>query len=95
MIGTFKANNPYNNFLLLLYGLVLKLPMFLHPHIPQPQQLDGFLYKAFLLWIKPFGANIPIIYSILTFGLLYIQAVNINKLVNVQRLVQNRIISQG
>jgi len=88
VIGTFKANNPYNNFLLLLYGLVLKLPMFLHPHIPQPQQLDGFLYKAFLQWIKPFGANVPIIYSIISFVLLYIQAININKLVNVQRLVQ-------
>ena len=88
MTGTFKANNPYNNFLLLLYGLVLKLPMFIYPRIPQPQQLDGFLYKAFLQWLKPVATGLPIIYSIIGFTLLYIQAISINKLVNVQRLMQ-------
>ncbi|MEP7165528.1 MAG: DUF6427 family protein [Ferruginibacter sp.] len=88
MTGIFKANNPYNNFLLLVYGLLLKLPMFLHPHIPQPQQLDGFLYKAFLQWMKPVAANIHIVYSIIAFGLLYIQALSLNSLVNSQRLMQ-------
>ena len=88
MTGIFKANNPYNNFLLLLYGLLLKLPIFLHPHIPQPQQLDGFLYKAFLQWMKPLAADIHIIYSMITFLLLYVQALTLNNLVNDQRLMQ-------
>ena len=88
MTGIFKANNPYNNFLLLLYGLVLKLPMFLHPHVPEPQQLDGFLYKAFLHWLKPLAADFHIIYSVIAFLLLYVQALSLNKLVNNQRLMQ-------
>lgn len=87
MTGIFKANNPYNNFLLLLYGLFLKLPMFLHPHVPNPQQLDGFLYKAFLQWMKPIAVNIPIVYSIIAFVLLFIQALSLNNLVNSMRLM--------
>ena len=62
--------------------------MFIHPHVPQPQHLDGFLYRFFLQWIKPFVAGFPVIYSGITFLFLFIQAVSINKLVNSQRLMQ-------
>lgn len=88
MTGTFKANNPYNTFLLLLYGILLKLPMFLHPKIPQQQLIDGFLYKALLQWLQPFGAAFPSVYAIITFILLYTQAVSFNKMVNELRLMQ-------
>ena len=88
MTGIFKANNSYNSFLLLLYGIFLKLPLFLHPKIPQPQQIDGFLYKALLKWLQPIGSGLPIIYSLLAFVLLYTQAVTFNKLVNDQRIMQ-------
>ncbi|MEO6490092.1 MAG: DUF6427 family protein [Ferruginibacter sp.] len=85
MTGIFKANNPYNNFLLLVYALLLKLPVFIYPHIPQTLQLDGFLYKLLLQWLRPAA---PVIYSFIAFILFYIQAVSINKLVNEQRLMQ-------
>lgn len=88
MTGIFKANNPSNNFLLLLYGFVLKLPLFLHPSVPHYEMLDGFLYKALLQWIAPAGAKIPLIYGVITFFLLYIQAISINTFVNSQRLMQ-------
>ncbi len=88
MTGIFKANNPYNNFLLLLYALVLKLPIFLHPKVPQPQQIDGFLYKWFLNWLQPVGQGLPVIYSLIAFILLYSQAVYFNKLVNDLRIMQ-------
>ncbi len=88
MTGTFKANNPYNNLLLLVYGLVLKLPMFLHPQIPKPQQLDGFLYKSFLKWMIPVAGDLPVIYSVIAFSLLFIQALSLNMLVNTQRLME-------
>jgi hypothetical protein len=87
--GVFRANNPYNTFLLFLYGLLLKLPMFLQPKIPQPQQIDGFLYKAFLKWLQPIGNGLPVLYPLIAFLLLYFQAVNFNKLVSEQRLLQN------
>lgn len=88
MTGIFKANNPYNTFLLLLYGLLLKLPMFLQPKVPQPQQVDGFLYKVLLKWLQPLGHNFPIIYAGIAFVLLFSQAVSFNKMVNEQRLMQ-------
>lgn len=87
MTGTFKANNSYNNLLLLVYGILLKFPMFLHPKVPKQQQIDGFLYREFLLILKPIGNSLPVIYAVLTFVLLYTQAIYFNKLVNEQRIM--------
>jgi magnesium-transporting ATPase (P-type) len=86
--GTFKANNPYNTFLLLIYGIVLKLPMFLHPVKPEPQQTDGFLFKQLLLQLNSVGSRLPAIYPLIAFILLYTQAVIFNQLANGQRLMQ-------
>ncbi|MEP7255018.1 MAG: DUF6427 family protein [Ferruginibacter sp.] len=88
MTGIFKSNNSYNNFLLLLYGVLLKLPIFLHPRVPQPQQIDGFLYKALLNWLEPIGKSLPGIYPFIAFSLLYTQAIYFNKVVNDQRIMQ-------
>lgn len=88
MTGTFRANNSYNNFLLLLYGVLLKLPMFLHPKIPQQQQIDGFLYRELLNGLLPIAKGLPVIYSVITFILLFTQAVYFNKLVNDLRIMQ-------
>ena len=71
-----------------MYGILLKLPIFLHPKIAQPQQIDGFLYKALLNWLQPIGKNLPVIYAVIAFCLLYFQAVYFNKLVNYQRIMQ-------
>jgi len=86
--GTFKANNPYNNFLLFVYGFLLKLPVFISPSPPQANPMDGILYNGFLKMIGPVAGGVPVIYSFITFGLLYIQALSINKLVNFQRMLQ-------
>lgn len=86
--GIFKANNPYNNFLLLLYAVLLKLPLFLHPKLPQAQQIDGFLYRGLLNWLQPIGNGFPLIYSFITFILLYSQAIYFNKLVIDHRIMQ-------
>ncbi|MFM6926645.1 MAG: hypothetical protein ACKOU7_14150 [Ferruginibacter sp.] len=88
MTGTFKANNSYNNFLLLLYGVLLKLPMFLHPYVPQTQQVDGFLYRAVLSGLKSVSAHFPQVFPLITFTLLFLQAVYFNKLVNDLRIMQ-------
>ncbi len=88
MTGTFKANNPYNTFLLLVYGIVLKLPMFLHPVKLVPQATDGFLYKELLFQLDNIGNKLPAIYSIIAFLLLYTQAIIFNQLANGQRMMQ-------
>jgi hypothetical protein len=62
--------------------------MFLHPKVPQEQQIDGFLYRALLKWLQPIAGGWHVIYAIIAFLLLYSQAVSFNKLVNDLRLMQ-------
>ena len=88
MTGVFKSNNPYNTFLLLVYGLLLKLIMFIHPQIPLPQKTDGFLFKLLLLQLSGLGKNLSFIYPLIAFFLLFTQAITLNALVNQHRLMQ-------
>ncbi len=88
MTGAFKANNPVNTFVLLCYGLLLKLPMFLHPVKPEPQATDGFLFRQLLLQLDFVSAKLPGIYPLITFLLLYLQAITFNQLANGQKLLQ-------
>lgn len=88
MTGIFKANNPLNAAILLLYGLLLKLPLFLHPVLPQNKQSDGFLFKFLLQGLATLGIATSITFSIITFFLLYAQALMFNNAVNRQRLFQ-------
>ena len=88
MTAIFKTNNPFNAFFLFLYAVLLKLPMFLNPVIPQPQQTDGFLFKLLLKSCEGFGTKLPFFYPLLTFALLYIQAIVLNKFSSDKRLLQ-------
>ncbi|MFT3982063.1 MAG: DUF6427 family protein [Ferruginibacter sp.] len=88
MTGTFKANNPNNNFLLLLYGLAIKFHLFLYPPQPKLQGSDGILYRSFVNWLIRNFAGAPFVFSLISFALLYIHAVSFNKLVNDQRMMQ-------
>jgi Family of unknown function (DUF6427) len=84
--GIFKTNNPSGNAILFLYAIVLKLPMFLHMSSPHLQPLDGILYKSLLQFLHPIANSFHPTYAILTFILLFIQAIGFNKIVNDQRL---------
>lgn len=87
MTGIFKANNPNNNFLLFLYGLVIKLPLFLYPQLPRLQLSDGILYKSFAGWMIDQLGNTPVVFGFISFLLLFLQAISFNKLVNDQRML--------
>ncbi len=88
MTGTFRANNPFNTFMLLIYGLFLKLPWFISPQIPVIQKSDGFLFNHILTFLKTALDGYPITYSLITFVLLYTQAISFNRLLNNRRLIQ-------
>ncbi len=88
MIGIFKANNPFNTFLLFFYGLVLKLAWLLHPRIPVVQKTDGFLFREILLKLETTGSQFPVIYTLISYFLLFTQAITFNKLINNQRMMQ-------
>lgn len=87
MVGFFKSNNPFNIILLLVYAFILKLYSFAHPHIPVAQATDGFLYHRLLDFLEPSGKNSPVIYPIITFVLIFTQAITFNGLINNQKLL--------
>lgn len=60
--------------------------MFLHPHIPETSPNTGIFFKAICNFLEPTGSKNPIIYSILSFGLLFIQAVFLTRFMNNQRM---------
>jgi Family of unknown function (DUF6427) len=88
VVGTFKANNPLNTFLLFIYGLLLKFSYFSLLPIPITKKTDGILYKDLLLGLQTISNNSPFVYSLITYMLLFTQAISFNKIVNDQRLIQ-------
>ncbi len=87
MIGLFRRKNPGNAFLLLFYGLILKFPVFLHPRLPATSQNDSYLYGQVLKFLFSFTGNTPVVYSILTFLLLFVQASLFNRISNHHKLL--------
>jgi hypothetical protein len=86
VIGIFKQKNPANLLVLLVTGILIKLPLFLEPHVPVMHPSDGALYEGILRGLAPVGKSSPIIYSLLSFGLLFQQAVALNRFINNQRM---------
>jgi Family of unknown function (DUF6427) len=86
LIGTFKQKNPGNAFVLLVYALVLKFSIFIHPVIPSLHTEDNYLYRIILNFLGSFFNAAPIAYSILTFLLLFTQATLFNRICNYQKL---------
>lgn len=95
MTGIFKQKNPANIFLLLLFGVLLKMPAFLHPHIPVSKKDDGLLYKEALLLLEPVRRTSPIIYPVMAVGLLYLQALLLNRLISHQRMTSQQTFLPG
>jgi Family of unknown function (DUF6427) len=90
VIGLFKQKTPGNIFVLLLFGMLIKLPVFLHPHIPSVEAKDGPLFRGILHWLENTGKTTPVIYSFLAYLLLYTQAISLNKVINDNRMMQRQ-----
>jgi len=86
LIGAFKQKNPVNAFVLLVYALVLKFSIFIHPVIPSLHTEDNYLYRIILNFLGSFFNATPISYSVLTFLLLFTQATLFNRICNYQKL---------
>jgi hypothetical protein len=86
VIAFFKQKSSSNVVTLLLYALVLKFPLFLHPQLPMLQPEDHYLYKAlvsFLTYGLGFG---PFIFTLLAFGLLLGQSLLFNMVCGLQKM---------
>lgn len=80
VIGIFKQKNQGNALLLIIYGLVLKFPSFLHPQGPlrQPGN-DHYLYNWLLNFLDPL--KLPDgFYAFISFVLIFLQATLFNRI---------------
>jgi hypothetical protein len=84
--GIFKQKTSSNILLLLVYGLILKFNRFLHPAGPLQQPEDHFLYNWLIGFLKPLHMA-PVLYVLLTFLLLFSQALLFNRICNDQKLL--------
>jgi hypothetical protein len=87
VIGIFKQKNPGNALLLLVYALVLKFSMFLHPTVPALHPEDNYLYRLILNGLDSVFHQTALLYSILTFLILFSQATLFNRLCNHHKLL--------
>ncbi|HET7119299.1 MAG TPA: DUF6427 family protein [Hanamia sp.] len=88
MTGIFRTNNPLNTFLLFVYGILLKFGWLSHSQVPQVQKSNGFLFNDILKAVKPFLDSFPSGYFIITYLLLFTQAISFNRLIVNRRLMQ-------
>ena len=85
MIGIFKQKNPGNALILLIYALVLKFSMFLHP--PIPDRNGNYLYQLVLQALDAVSRKNNLFYSVLAFLLLFTQATLFNRIFNHVKLL--------
>lgn len=84
MIAVFKQKSPGNVAVLFLFGLLLKLPVFIYPRNIIAGTTDGLLYH----WlVSALSQDSPALSAVLAFALIYIQALMINYLVNEYRMI--------
>ena len=82
----FRQKSPGNIVVLFLFGLLIKLPLFLYPKQATATQYDEDFYHWLIGVIHVSGDN-GLIHSLLSFILLYVQALMVNYLVNEYRLL--------
>jgi len=85
--GIFRANNPLNASILFVYGLLLKLPFLWGTQRFSVQSSDGFLYKDIIALLKPAFDSWSSLAPIVTYLLLFTQAITINYFINAGKMV--------
>jgi hypothetical protein len=87
VIGIFRQKNPGNALILLVYALVLKFSLFIHPVAPTLHPEDNYLYRLILRGLDKVFGHTPIVYSILSFLILFSQATLFNRICNHNKLL--------
>lgn len=87
MIGIFRQKNPGNAFVLLIYALIIKFPLFLHATVPLRQEDDNYLYRLMLDVLAPLVGERGYFYPVAAFLLFYLQASLLNKMANNVKLL--------
>ncbi len=80
MTGIFRASNPYNNFLLIIYAFILKGHLLLGQGVPVETLSDGALYRLFVSVIRYSGDVSGKFFNIVALALLCMQAIYLNNI---------------
>jgi hypothetical protein len=86
VIGIFRQKSPANIVLLLILGLLIKMPLFLFPKPVVATAQDGALYRWLIASLPPDPSARNLAAGLLAFILVYIQALLLNYLVNEHRM---------
>ena len=92
MIGLFKQKSPGNIVFLLIFGLLVKLPLFLLPKKIVVTNNDGILYQWLIKGLPPSNGFIA---ALIAFTLLYVQALMVTYLVNEYRMLTRQNFLPG
>jgi len=87
VVGIFRQKNTTNALVLLVYALVLKFSIFLHPYLPILHKEDNYLYRFILQLINSLFNQSPLPFGILTFLILFMQATLFNGICNYHKLL--------
>jgi hypothetical protein len=87
VVGIFRQKNTTNALVLLVYALVLKFSIFLHPYIPILHNEDNYLYRFILRAINSLFNQSPLPFGILTFLLQFTQATLFNTICNYHKIL--------
>ncbi len=90
MIALFKQKSPANIVILLIFGLLIKMPLFLHAKEIKATAEDGLLYHIILSFFSTEGKSNALTCSTVAFMFLYGQSLLINYLVNEQRMTNRQ-----
>jgi hypothetical protein len=71
----------------LIFGLLLKMPLFLYPKASLVTANDAVFYQGFVQWLGASGTGSTTLFSITAFVLLYVQALIINYFINSFRMI--------
>ncbi len=88
MIGLFKQKTPVNILVIFVLGIAIKFPIFRKTRIPQLDENSAVLYKQIVIFINSFGEKSGFLFAAATYLLLFTQAMQLNKLINVNRMMQ-------
>ena len=89
MIGLFKQKTPANILFLFVMGIFIKLPIFTNPVVPAtPGDNAGILYREAILFLKSAANNDGLLFGMITYFFLFTQALQLNSLINKNRMMQ-------
>jgi hypothetical protein len=86
LVAIFKQKSQANAFVLLIYALVLKFSIFIHPSVPTEREGDSYLFTHLLMGLISLFKGMPVFFSVITFLLLFTQATLFNRICNHQKI---------